>query len=260
MDGIRLEGVRRVFPLEGGEVRALEDLSLRVPWGSLTAVVGRSGCGKTTLLRLVAGLNEPTAGRVRFLQGSEDLPREAVRVGLVFQEPRLMPWLSVEENLAFPLVGRLGREEIRRRVDPLLELLGLEGFRRALPGQVSGGMAQRVALGRTLAHDPDVVLLDEPFGSLDYFTRRALQGEIGELHRRTGKTFLLVTHDVDEALALGDSVVVLRQGRLADRVEVPFPRPRDVDDPVFAPLKRSVLGAIGGTAEDPGRTKEVEAS
>ena len=257
MDGIRLEGIHRVFPLERGEVRALEDLSLRVPWGSLTSVVGRSGCGKTTLLRLLAGLDEPTAGRIRFLRDGQVLPRESVRVGLVFQEPRLMPWLTVEENLAFPLVGRLEREEIRARVEPLLELLGLEGFRQALPRQISGGMAQRVALGRTLAHDPEVVLLDEPFGSLDYFTRRALQGEIGELHRRTGKTFLLVTHDVDEALALGDPVVVLRQGRLADRVEVPFPRPRDVDDPVYVPLRRSVLGAIGGGEEQRRQRRSV---
>ena len=257
MDGIRMEGIHRVFPLEGGEVRALEDLSLRVPWGSLTSVVGRSGCGKTTLLRLLAGLDEPTAGRIRFLRDGQVLPRESVRVGLVFQEPRLMPWLTVEENLAFPLTGRLEREEIRARVEPLLELLGLEGFRQALPRQISGGMAQRVALGRTLAHDPEVVLLDEPFGSLDYFTRRALQGEIGELHRRTGKTFLLVTHDVDEALALGDPVVVLRQGRLADRVEVPFPRPRDVDDPVYVPLRRSVLGAIGGGEEQRRQRRSV---
>ena len=142
----------------------------------------------------------------------------------MFQEPRLMPWLTVEENLAFPLTGRLEREEIRARVEPLLELLGLEGFRQALPRQISGGMAQRVALGRTLAHDPEVVLLDEPFGSLDYFTRRALQGEIGELHRRTGKTFLLVTHDVDEALALGDPVVGAAAGTVG-RIgwRCPFP-------------------------------------
>ena len=243
---LNLNGLSKTY---NGKV-ALAPATLTFAGHSFTCIVGKSGCGKTTLLRLVAGLETPTAGTIS-LTGTEQ------RIGIVFQEPRLMPWLTVEENLAFPLTGRLEREEIRARVEPLLELLGLEGFRQALPRQISGGMAQRVALGRTLAHDPEVVLLDEPFGSLDYFTRRALQGEIGELHRRTGKTFLLVTHDVDEALALGDPVVVLRQGRLADRVEVPFPRPRDVDDPVYVPLRRSVLGAIGGGEEQRRQRRSV---
>lgn len=156
-----------------------------------------------------------------------------------------MPWLSVEENLAFALKETLPPERIREDVERILEMVGLTDFRDAYPRQISGGMAQRTALGRTLAYNPDVVLLDEPFGSLDYFTRRCLWQEIGELHQRTGRTFLLVTHDVEEALALGDSVLVLRDSGIGGQVEIPFSRPRDPSSPAFAPFRRRILSIIG---------------
>lgn len=249
-EGIRLQGVSKIYPLAGGEVRALEDLSLFLPRGSFTVVLGRSGSGKTTLLRLLAGLEEPTKGRIS-LPRNEGGEGKKPAVGLVFQEPRLMPWLTVEENVAFSLKGRLGKEEATARVEAMLALLGLEDFRSAYPDQISGGMAQRVALGRTLAFDPAVVLMDEPLGALDYFTRRRLQGEIAELHRRTGKTFLLVTHDVEEALALGDSIVILEAGRVEDCLDIPFSRPRETGRPEFLSLRRQVLEAIVGGERPP---------
>ena len=244
MEGIRLQGLTKSYVLPGGTLRALDGLSLCLPPGSFTVVLGRSGSGKTTLLRLLAGLETPTEGRILFPPALASRGRSAV--GLVFQEPRLMPWLTVEENVAFALKGRLDGTAVAERTDSTLALLGLEAFRSAYPDQISGGMAQRVALGRTLVFDPEVVLMDEPFGALDYFTRRRLQGEIAELHRRTAKTFILVTHDVEEALALGDTVVVLEAGRVVDRLDIPLPRPRETGWPQFLPLRRRVLEAIVG--------------
>ena len=240
-----LAGVGRRFTTPGGALDALKDVRLGIPWGTMTAVVGRSGCGKTTLLRLIAGLDSPTTGTIRFAsRHGGELDRDHVRFGMVFQEPRLMPWLSVEGNVAFPLVGRFGRAEISRRVDGALEMTGLTDFRSAMPHQISGGMAQRVALGRALAYDPDVVLMDEPFASLDYFTRRVMQREVLRIRQRTGKTFILVTHDIDEALAMGDSVVVLRDGEVAGTFHVPHL----LDDSIHAELsqiKREILMSIG---------------
>ena len=245
MEGIRLQGVTKRYSFAGGEVAALEEISLLFPRGSFTVVLGKSGSGKTTLLRLLAGLERPTEGRI-LISPSLSHGGPGPALGLVFQEPRLMPWLTVEENIAFSLKGKFPREAIEAKAASILSLLALEGFRQAYPDQISGGMAQRVALGRTLAFDPEVVLMDEPLGALDYFTRRRLQGEIAQLHDRTGKTFILVTHDVEEALALGDTVVVLEGGRVTDRLDIAFPRPRETELPQFLPLRRQVLEAIVG--------------
>lgn len=209
-------------------------------------MLGRSGSGKTTLLRLLAGLEKPTEGRI--LLPEEISVRGRSAVGFVFQEPRLMPWLTAGENVAFALKGRLDKATIADRTASILALLGLEAFRDAYPDQISGGMAQRIALGRTLALDPEVVLMDEPFGALDSFTRRRLQDEITALHQRTGKTFLFVTHDVEEALALGETIVVLDAGRIADHLDIALPRPRETGCPEFLPLRRRVLEAIVGKA------------
>ena len=250
--GISLEGVTRHYELENRTVTALRGITHFIDRGSFTVVVGQSGCGKTTLLRVLAGLETQDEGAIRFFDGNRIVDRQAYGLGIVFQEPRLMPWLTVEENISFGIRDRLDEPEVTRRVDELLTLLNLEGFRRAYPRQISGGMAQRTALGRTLAFDPEVILMDEPFGALDYFTRRTLQDEMIRLHERTGKTFLFVTHDVEEALAMGQEILVLDGGIITEKVTVTLRRPRDTGDGSFQPLRRRILGAISGSKVEAG--------
>lgn len=204
---VRVEEVSKVYRGRGGAVEALRGVSLEFSEGSFTALVGRSGCGKTTLLRLIAGLERESGGRI-----VRSVPRR--QVGYVFQEPRLMPWLSVAENVRFAAraggpAGDFGD------ADGILRTLGLADFARCLPHELSGGMAQRVALGRTLFCRPRLILMDEPFGALDWFTRRTLQADLLRLWREGGRTIVFVTHDIDEALTLAERVVVLREGRFA---------------------------------------------
>ena len=204
---VRVEELSKVYGTRGGTVEALSGVTLEFPQGSFTALVGRSGCGKTTLLRLIAGLEQESGGRI-----VRSVPRR--QVGYVFQEPRLMPWLSVIDNIRFAARGG-GTAEDFGDADEILGSLGLSGFARSLPHELSGGMAQRVALGRTLFCRPRLILMDEPFGALDWFTRRALQADLLRLWRAGDRTIVFVTHDLDEALTLAERVVVLRNGRAA---------------------------------------------
>lgn len=238
---LELIDASRQYEVAGRAVRALDGVSERFPAGSITTVVGRSGCGKTTLLRLLAGLTDPSSGEVR---------RDAARsIGVVFQEARLMPWLDAAANVAFPLKGRLDRAEIAGRVDEALTLVGLTDARRALPAQLSGGMAQRVAIARALAQRPDVLLLDEPFSALDAFTRRSLQRVLVDIWRRRRSTVVLVTHDVEEAVLLGESVVEMEAGRVVGRVAVDLPFPREATDPAVVDLRRRILARLVGGAD-----------
>jgi sulfonate transport system ATP-binding protein len=222
---VRVENLTKVYETENGPVTALKDVSLCLFEGSFVALLGKSGCGKTTLLRLIAGLESPSGGEV-----SLSISRR--HVGYVFQEPRLMPWLSVYDNIRFAALGgraakRMTSEESWGSfgdVDRILQTLGLSEFSKAFPRELSGGMAQRVALGRTLFCNPRLILMDEPFGALDWFTRKALQADLLRLWQEGGKTILFVTHDIDEALLLADHVVVLREGEVTDRVDCPHPR------------------------------------
>lgn len=207
MNLLRVEAVSKVYRGRGGTVEALRGVSLAFPKDSFTALVGRSGCGKTTLLRLIAGLEREFEGRIVCA-----VPRN--QIGYVFQEPRLMPWLSVLENVRFAVRGG-GAAGTFGDADVILNSLGLSEFARCLPHELSGGMAQRVALGRTLFCRPRLILMDEPFGALDWFTRRALQADLLRLWRAGGRTIVFVTHDIDEALTLAGRVVVLREGVVA---------------------------------------------
>jgi NitT/TauT family transport system ATP-binding protein len=213
-------------PRRGVIVEAIRRISLRVAAGEFLAIVGPSGCGKSTLLHLVAGLERPSSGSVS-IGGTE--PRELVRrhrLGMAFQDSALLPWLSVEGNLALPF-KLAGLAVNRRRVSGLIELVGLQGFERARPSHLSGGMRQRAAIARSLCLDPDVLLLDEPFGALDAVTRRRLNIELERIWRDRAITTLLVTHSVEEALFLSDRTIVMEKpGAIAQVVEVPFPRPR----------------------------------
>lgn len=255
MTGLRIRGLVKKFSPGGRALRALDGLDLEIPPGSLTAIVGRSGCGKTTLLRTMGGLEIPDEGEVTFFDASGPRDPRGLRRGMVFQEPRLFPWLSVRENVAFPLgPGGLHHPGGAERVDRILGKMRLQGFENAFPRELSGGMAQRAALGRTLCFDPDLLLLDEPFGALDYFTRRALQHDLAALFHSEGKTVVLVTHDVEEALALGQRVLLLDRGRVVSSwtLETP-PGARAPDDPDVVRGRREILRHFG---QEPGTIRE----
>ena len=205
---LRAENLSKAYDTANGRVEALKNVSFDLIERSFTALLGKSGCGKTTLLRLFAGLEQPTGGSVAT---GAPMPR----VGYVFQEPRLMPWLSVTQNIRF--AERASSLEYRTfgDADRILKMLQLKEFANLLPHELSGGMAQRVALGRTLFSEPSVILMDEPFGSLDWFTRKALQDDLRRLWKEGEKTILFVTHDIDEAMLLAEEIVVLRDGAVA---------------------------------------------
>lgn len=211
----------------------LQDVHLQLAEGEVVSLLGPSGCGKSTLLRIVAGLERDYSGQA--LRGEGE-------VAFVFQEPRLMPWLTVAENIGFAD----DRAYDRPRVAQLIREVGLEGFEQTLPKQLSGGMAQRVAIARGLYSRPRVLLLDEPFSAVDAFTRMKLQDLLLALAAHHGIALLLVTHDVDEALYLGDRVLVMgsRPGRVLDTLEVPLARPRDRRDPLLAQLRAEALTAL----------------
>jgi len=219
-------GVSKAFPTpEGGEVHALADVSLDVPDGSFTVLLGPSGCGKTTLLRCIAGLESPDDGQI-MLHGEriDQVPVWRRRVNTVFQSYALFPHMTVEQNIAFGLqMDKVAKDEITRRVGQALELVRLSGLGRRKPSQLSGGQQQRVALARALAKDPQVLLLDEPLSALDLKLRRGMQTELKRLQRETSITFILVTHDQGEAMAMGDQVAVFDAGRI-----VQIGEPQDV--------------------------------
>lgn len=224
----------------GREVAALADVTLTFREGSLTTVVGRSGCGKTTLLRLLAGLEAPTEGELRRPEGR--LPR----TGVVFQEARLMPWLDVFGNVAFGLRRRLDPVVIEQRCRAALETVGLSAFAGAMPGQLSGGMAQRVAIARALVLEPELLLLDEPFAALDAFTRRTMQNELVAIWQARRPTIVFVTHDVEEAVLLGEHVLELDCGRVVGNEPVALPYPRDPTDPEVNGHRRRILANLVG--------------
>ncbi|WP_236147579.1 ABC transporter ATP-binding protein [Mycolicibacterium sp. CH28] len=228
---IDIDYVGKVYPMRRGRsVQAISDVALKVKPGEFIALIGPSGCGKSTLLRMIASLEEPTTGAVRV--GGAD-PRELAakhRLGVAFQDNALLPWLTVYNNLALPF--RVARRRVdKQRIAELIALVGLSGFEDARPKQLSGGMRQRVSIARSIMLEPEVLLLDEPFGALDAVTRRRLNAELQRIWMADPVTTVLVTHDVDEALLLADRVVVLspRPGRVSKIRDVPFARPRTTE-------------------------------
>lgn len=248
MSEIRLVDVAMRFTTGKRQVQALERISLTVPDGQFACIVGPSGCGKSTLLMVAAGLTEPSEGEV-LVDGKSASDPGADR-GMVFQSYSLYPWLSVRRNIEFGLeVKRMPRAQRQQRSSELIHLMKLDGFAEAYPKALSGGMKQRAAIARALANDPQVLLMDEPFGALDAQTRQIMQELLTDLWQRYRKTVLFVTHDIEEAIFLGDVIYVMtnRPGRIRTTLRVDLPRPRTfemVSSPRFAELRNQVIGII----------------
>lgn len=240
--------ISAVFADPSGELHALQDLSFQVAPQEFVCVLGPSGCGKTTLLRTLAGLLRPTRGEIEYQGRRLDGPQPGI--GLVFQKANLMPWRSALDNILLPLeIQGVPRATAREKAQQLAELVGLHGFESSLPRQLSGGMAQRVALARALVQDPELLLLDEPFGSLDALTRERMGTELLQIWQQRRKTVVMVTHSISEALLLADRVLVLtpRPGRLCLDLHVSIARPRSEETRYlaeFSALSRQVRAAI----------------
>ncbi len=241
---LRVRDLSKSFPAgDNSDERrlALDAVSLSLAAGELVCLLGPSGCGKSTLLRLLAGLEVPDSGEL--LIGGDLITEPGEERGLVFQDPNLFPWLTVRRNIEAGLVARGVLQEQRHEVDEFMRLVGLEGFGDSYPHHLSGGMAQRVALARALINHPKVLLLDEPLGALDAFTRMRMQDEVLRLWQARGTTMLLVTHDIDEAIYMSDRIVIMtpRPGRIDRVIPVPLERPRDRSSHEFLQLRGSIL-------------------
>ena len=239
---IYVKDVRRVFlNAKGEETVALDRANLEIKPGEMVSLLGPSGCGKSTLLRIIAGLDKPDAGELYLDDAPINGPHH--ERGLVFQDPTLFSWLTVEGNVSFGLKARGIIKEKKSDVDEYIRLVGLDGFQNAYPHQLSGGMAQRVALARALVNHPKVLLLDEPLGALDAFTRMQMQDEILRIWQDRGTTMLFVTHDVDEAIYMSDRIIVMtpRPGKIQEVIEVQLSRPRARNHPDFFLLRSKIL-------------------
>jgi NitT/TauT family transport system ATP-binding protein len=250
---IEIEGVSKEFAKGERRVIALQDISLSVAEREFVAILGPSGCGKSTLLNMVAGFDHPTRGTVQV--AGEEIVAPSPRRAVVFQEPALFPWLSVMENVVFgPKTQRQPAVEYRSRAAQIIEQVGLHGFETSYPAELSGGMRQRVGIARVLIMQPQVLLMDEPFGSLDAQTRMLMQELLLQVWERHHETVLFITHDIEEALLLADRVCVMtaRPGRIKKSIDVAIPRPRAIEvtmTPEFNALRREVLALIREESE-----------
>ncbi|MBQ1902310.1 MAG: ABC transporter ATP-binding protein [Lachnospiraceae bacterium] len=248
---LEIRDVKRVYKDEDNEVDALVDVNLSVEKGEFVSIIGASGCGKTTLLRLIAGFDKPQSGDL--LLDGEPIKEPSIERGYVLQQGSLFPWLTVHDNIAYGLKVRGVYKEEKARVDEFISLIGLEGFEKAFPHQISGGMAQRVAIARALINDPEILLLDEPMGALDSFTRADIQDKLLELRKKKNTTMILVTHDVDEAIYLSDRIVIMtpRPGKISEVIDIDLPHPRHRGGTEFLKIRRELLEKFHLAAAEP---------
>ncbi|MBE6524643.1 MAG: ABC transporter ATP-binding protein [Thermoplasmata archaeon] len=244
-DFIVIDGIRKVYRKDEVETVAIDRIDLTVKKGELVSIIGPSGCGKTTILRMIAGLLEPTEGSI-IIAGKECKEPGPDR-GMVFQDFALFPWRSVRRNVEFGLeVAGVPKEERHQKADEYIELVGLGEFKNARIHELSGGMKQRVGIARALINNPDVILMDEPFGALDAQTRNIMQAQLVKILDKTGTTIIFITHSVDEALFLSDRVVVLspRPSKIKEIINLDWPRPRDRSAPEFTALRKRILDEL----------------
>jgi len=242
MSTVQIDNVSKVYGVAGASTHALDDITLEVASGEFVCLLGASGCGKSTLLNLVAGLDRASAGTITVGDGAVE-----TRTSLMFQESALFPWLTARGNVELPLkIRKFPKAQRRAKAMELLELVNLGGFADKLPHELSGGMRQRVALARALAQEADVLLMDEPFGALDAMTRDVLHEELERLWTESHLTVIFVTHNVREAIRLGDRVVLLtsRPGRIAEEYPIAIPRPRRLDSPEVAELAAGITDRL----------------
>ncbi|MDR2394845.1 MAG: ABC transporter ATP-binding protein [Treponema sp.] len=250
---IEIEKLCKNFPQnEGDDIIVLDNVDLRFESGEFTSLIGPSGCGKSTLLRIIAGLTQADSGSLRLDGGAISVP--GFERGLVFQDPTLFPWMNIYENIAYGLRSRGVYKEEKQNIPAYFKLVGLTGFEKSYPHHLSGGMAQRAALARTLVNKPKVLLLDEPLGALDAFTRMNMQDEILKIWQERGMTTVMVTHDVDEAIYMANRIVVMsaRPAKIEEVITVALGRPRRRDDPEFLSLRSRILKILhfaGGGVE-----------
>lgn len=254
VNGISISGVGKRFTnVQGETVMALSNINLEVPTGSFISLIGPSGCGKSTLLRLVAGLITPEDGTLT-LDGQK-IEKPGSDRGFMFQQHTLFPWLTIRDNIAFSLKAQGIYKETSDRIGEFIELVGLKGFDNYYPHQLSGGMCQRASLARAIVSHPKVLLLDEPLGALDAFTRMNMQDELLRIWKERNMTMIMVTHDVDEAIYLSDRIVVMspRPGRITKIVDVGFSRPRARSSSEFLQYRAEVLRLLdfGGNVQEP---------
>ena len=251
---LQVKNLSRIYEGNNGPVVALQDVNLTVEESEFVMIVGPSGCGKTTLINIIGGLDEATSGEV--LLDGKPVSAPGVDRGMVFQGYSLFPWLNVQKNIEFGLKMKgIPAAERADQAKKYIELVGLKGFETALPKQLSGGMKQRVAIARTLANEPEVLLMDEPFGALDAQTRVVMQELLADISRRTGTTILFITHDIDEAVLLGERVYVMsrRPGTVRDVIEVSIPGERSHNSlvlPEFLETKKQIMDMLWQESQD----------
>jgi ABC-type nitrate/sulfonate/bicarbonate transport system ATPase subunit len=246
---LEISNLNKKFSVGGRDLPVLEDINLKIQTGEFVSIVGSSGCGKTTLLRIILGLETGYEGEA-VLNGKKITGPSAKR-GVVFQEHRLLPWLTVEENVAFGLINMKNRDEKKELTDKYMKLVGLKGFEKVFPSQLSGGMAQRAAIARALINNPEILLLDEPLGALDALTRMYMQKELEHIWEKEKLTTIMVTHDIEEAVYLSDRIILMssRPGKIKKIINVPLSRPRDRDEIYFMRIKDDLLSEFHLQAE-----------
>ena len=248
---IEIRNVKIVFPIKNSSIEVLKNVDLKIADGEIISIVGGSGCGKSTLLRIISGLDTATDGEV-VIDGKQVDGSSKKDIGVVFQEPRLFPWSTVEKNIEFGITDKLTKEEKKERVKYYIDLVGLTGFEKALPHQLSGGMQQRVNIARSLINEPKALLLDEPFGALDAFTKINLQNEVLKIWEKKKTTLIIVTHDIDEAVYMGNRVVVMssKPGVVKKVIPVELPRKRNRTGSDFAYIRRKVFAEFFEETEE----------